>query len=419
MITFNIYKEALNNKGKNLSEIRKKDSARVVNSTFFGDVGYKKAYILNPNKGWEYVDVKYSRHSKQSISSDAVDYYLQFRPYINYPIGTYVFIPNDESDEIGFSEEAPVDPFVDENFQSIFDSGKLWMIVDRDNANEFVRYMILQCDYNVKWIEKYNGIKKILHCYGITRTQNSYTSGVYTDHISTSFDEVTSLWLPDTYYVFKENMSKYNLDDTRYFRHELRLMLTTNVIHPKCYKVTKIEELATKGILKCTLKQDEFDERKDYVDLLLCNYYDDDGDLIIDPINAEEPIEENTSTIYSASLVNEELIKDETFVGDMKIGINSYFIAEFSNLKVTNPEWRISYANNSEADETLSEDRKQYYCNLMNINNFGKNKLGEISISSISIKPNKVKSLIGKKFLLSVQDYDGQYKSSVELEVTG
>lgn len=214
-------------------------------------------------------------------------------------------------------------------------------------------------------------------------------------------------------------MSKYNLDDTRYFRHELRLMLTTNVIHPKCYKVTKINELAPKGILKCTLKQDEFDERKDYVDLLLCNYYDDDGDLIIDPINAEEPIEENTSIIYSASLVNEELIKDETFVGEMKIGINSYFIAEFSNLKVVNPEWRISYVNSSEADETLSEDRKQYYCNLMNINNFGKNKLGEISISSISIKPNKVKSLIGKKFLLSVQDYDGQYKSSVELEVTG
>lgn len=176
MITMDMYKEYLNKKGKNLSEVRKNDSARVMNATFTGDIGYKRVYLLDPEKGWIWTDAKYSEHSKQSIAKDDVDYYLQFRPFEHHPVGTYVFVPNDTSTEIGFAEENPENPFKDANFEDIFNNGKLWMLVDRNNSTEFVRYMILQVNFNIKWISRTKGQIKILNAYGITRSASSYTS---------------------------------------------------------------------------------------------------------------------------------------------------------------------------------------------------------------------------------------------------
>ena len=226
------------------------------------------------------------------------------------------------------------------------------------------------------------------------------------------------MWLPDFHYVFGSNFSDYGFDDTRLFIHDIRVMLTTNQLEPKCYKVTKVNELAPKGIFKCIVKQDEFDENKDNVDLMVCNYYDDDGDVITDPTILEEPDVEKTSTIYSASLnENNELVKDEVLSQSLSIGITSYYIAEFSDNKVSNAEWRVSYVNTTEADEELTQERKDYYCGLIKISDFGEQIGDEIAISSISIRPNKVKQLVGKKFLLTVQNYDGEYMSSIELEV--
>lgn len=418
MITLDMYNGYLNNKGKNLSEVRKKDSAMVVNATFTGDTGYKKVYLLDPKQGWIWTDAKYSEHSKQSIAKDDVDYYLQFRPFEHHPVGTYVFVPNDTSTEIGFADENPENPFKDANFEDIFNNGNLWMLVDRNNGTEFVRYMILQCNWLFKWISRYKGVKQVMSCYGITRTQSSYTSGIWTDQYSTALDTVTASWLPDIYYLFGDNFADYGFDDTRYITHDLRLMLTTNKIHPQCWRITKVNELQPKGILKLVVKEDEFDEKKDNVDLMLCNYYDEDGDVITDPIIPEEPDVEKTSTIYSASLnENNELVKNDVLSQSLVIGATSYYIAEFSDNKVSSAEWRVSYVDINEADNELSQERKDYYCGLIKISDFGDSIGDEITISSISIRPNKVKQLIGKKFLLTVQNHDGEYKSSIELEV--
>lgn len=176
MISLDMYNGYLNNKGKNLSEVRKHDSAMVVNATFTGDVGYKRVYILDPEQGWIWTDAKYSEHTKQSIAKDDVDYYLQFRPYEHHPVGTYVFIPDDTSPEIGFADENPINPFEDANFEEIFDAGKLWMLVDRNNATEFVRYMCISCNWLFKWVVNYKGTKRIMSCYGMTRSQSDYTS---------------------------------------------------------------------------------------------------------------------------------------------------------------------------------------------------------------------------------------------------
>ena len=110
MIDYDMYEQYLGIKGKNLSEVRKHDSAMIMNATFTGSVGYKRVYVLDPEQGWIWTDAKYSRHSRQSIAADSVDYYLQFRPFEHYPVGTYVFVPDDTSDEIGFVEDMPVYP---------------------------------------------------------------------------------------------------------------------------------------------------------------------------------------------------------------------------------------------------------------------------------------------------------------------
>lgn len=418
MITLDMYSGYLNNKGSNLSEVRKKDSVMVVNATFTGDTGYKKVYLLDPNQGWIWTDAKYAQHAKQSISSDDVDYYLQFRPFEHHPVGTYVFIPNDTNPKIGFAEESPINPFKDANFEDIFKNGKLWMIVDRDNGNEFVRYMVISCNQLFKWISNYKGKKKVFNVYGMSRVISSYTAGTWEADYMRTLDTICSLWIPDTNYLFDSKIVDYELDDTRYIVHDLRLMITTNELDPKCWRVSKVNELQPRGVLKITAKEDEFDEKKDNVDLMLCNYYDEDGDVITDPIVLEEPDIEKTSIIYSASLNdNNELVKDEILSQSLIIGTTSYYIAEFSDNKVSNAEWRVSYVDITEADEKLSQERKDYYCGLIKISDFGDSIGDEITVSSISIRPSKVKQLVGKKFLLTVQNHDGEYMSSIELEV--
>ena len=169
MITSDMYQLILNTKGKNLSQVRKYNSALVMNATFTGDIGYKQVYILSKEEGWKYEDAKYSKHATPSILKDAVDYYLQFRPYIHYPIGTYVFIPDDEDNEIGFEDFIPEDPFKDENF----DVNKLWIIVGRNDARQFVRYNIIKCNWNFRWVARINGENKILNVWGSVRNANS------------------------------------------------------------------------------------------------------------------------------------------------------------------------------------------------------------------------------------------------------
>lgn len=230
--------------------------------------------------------------------------------------------------------------------------------------------------------------------------------------------------MPDFAFIFGEKLHDYGLDDTRYFVHDLRVMLTTNEINPKCYKVTKINELAPKGIFKCIVKQDEFDEKKDNVELMVCNYYDEDGDVITDPIVPDTPDISKTSTIYWGKYTDGKINKIDTSISSLipdglHIGETSYFISEFSDNKPTSVEWRVEYVDVTPADTTLKQERKDYYCGLLKINDFGENDVNETKISSISIRPNKVKSLIGKKFRIVVQNHDGQYNSSIEAEVIG
>lgn len=172
MIGLDSYTNLLGSRGSYLGDVRKKNSDVIMNAAFKNDVAYKEVYILDKEDGWKYEDAKYSKHATLSILRNSVDYYLQFRPDVHYPVGTYVFIPDDTSTDIGFETYAPEDPFDDRGF----DVSKLWLIVGRNNYKQFVLYNIIQCNWNLKWICKYKGERKIMNCWAAVRSMNSYTS---------------------------------------------------------------------------------------------------------------------------------------------------------------------------------------------------------------------------------------------------
>lgn len=193
MITYNDYMSILSSKGSHLGEVRKNRADMIMNATFTGDIGYRKVYILDKEKGWEFVDAKFTKHAASSIVKDAVDSYLQFRPKVHYPIGTYVFIPDDTSYELTVSPlpEEIEEPIIDDDpvcepdpveevhydingADPLCDDAKnLWLIVGRTDNRQFVQYLILQCNWKLRWVVGYGDRKDLFSCWCAVRNANS------------------------------------------------------------------------------------------------------------------------------------------------------------------------------------------------------------------------------------------------------
>lgn len=421
MITQDMYKSMLTSRGRNLSQARRNQSDVIMNATFTGDTGYKRVYILDPERGWHYEDAKYSKHVTVSILKDAVDYYLQFRPKVHYPIGVYVFIPDDASDDIGFKEFEPVDPFQDEGF----DLNKLWMIVNKNDDAQFVRYNVLKCNWDFRWICKVHGKMELMHVYSASRNANSYTSGVWNNDVSTQLDNITNGWVPDTHYLYGDDgLKRFNLCDTRYMEHEQRFVMSHNKINPKVYEITKVVDLNPMGVINLTLKQDEWDEKRDNKELLICNYYDDTGETQIVIPEAEPQDTTLTSYIYTAH-INEDgeleldLVDQETRDKDYnKLEINGtyYFVAEYytgtvGGEQVIEPERKSEWKLNLKDTDGLTDAEIKHLDNMM--------VMETIDDNVISIHPKRAKTLIGHTFTLTVTDMTGESRSTMDVEVIG
>lgn len=397
MLDMDTYLGYLKMSGENLGNIRKEQSDRIINRTFTGDPNYKKVYILTKD-GWKFEDAKYQFHTARSILRDDVDFYLQFRPKHHYPIGSYVIVPDDTDPDINLTWKELQDPFL----QPVNKRTQWWLIVGRDDANAYVRYNILKCNWNFQWI--WNGA--VQNCFGVIRNANSYTSGKWVDEISASLDNISGMWLPDTYHVYGEKLKKLHLDDNRTIMHDQRFMMSNNIIDPKVYQVTKIVDLSPQGILKVTVKQDELNEKRDNVELHICDYYKNDGDSLV---QVEPVVSDKSSTIKRLSLnENNELSYPELSaltVETIQIGETSYWGATLSDQSDIPLMWNIELISSND----YTKEQIKYYEGLINITHLGNN--------SISIKLSKAKSLSGKHFTLSVCDIKGNYYSSIELEV--
>ena len=386
------YKNYLSSRGNTLGQVKRTQSDVIMNNTFTLDPTYKKVYILTKD-GWKWEDAKYQFHSAPSISKDAVDYYLQFRPKTHYPVGSYVIVPDDTSPDINLTKEELDSPFT----QPIENRSQWWIIVGRDEANAYVRYMILKCDWDFRWV--YKG--KLMTCWACSKNANSYTAGKWVDEYTASLDDLTQSWLPDLHYVYGDKLTEFGMCDTRTIMHGQRFFMSNNDLDPKIYEVTKIKDINPQGIIKLSIEQDELNEKRDNVELRVCDYYTDEGDILVYIPIVETPDSEKTSSIsWLTTDENGELV--DGVKTDLELGNTYYFGVTFSSDSI-DPQWVI------ELDGDYSDDDMDYYVGLM--------KLTKFDTTTLALKPAKASSLKGKKFILSVSDVGGNYKSSVEVEV--
>lgn len=396
MITMNDYTSYLSGEGKSLGWIRKSRSDKIMNAVFTGDTGYKRVYILDPDEGWKYTDVRYSKHAIQSIQKDEVDYYLQFRPQEHYPVGTYVFIPDDTSEELDVDENSPLTGNVD----------NLWMIVQRNDTKQFVRYLVLKVNYELKWLMGYNDNKTIYRCWSCVRNANSYTSGIWVDFRVTALDTITKVWIPNTYLIFGDKIDDYDLYDTRTIEIQNRFMITHNDLHPSCYMVSKVEDMTPAGIIQLTLKADDFNPKRDSIEFHICDYFSNEGDTLIPKPDATIPIDPENRSLIVKMLPNEdgELFWDFTET-PLEIGETYYYYCWFYDRDVKR-RWRITLVDD---DNEYTDDERFAMEHLMVIR--------EYSYNTIQLKPGKSNKIKGKTFRLIVSDLDGNHEATLDLEV--
>ena len=199
-------------------------------------------------------------------------------------------------------------------------------------------------------------------------------------------------------------MKDLGLDDTRTVTHQVRSMITVNDINPSCYIVSKILDVEPLGILKLSLKLDEFNPKRDNVALKICDYYSDSGDIIIEePTGTNDPCK--TSTIYYMKVNADGELEQSSEVTMLTIGATYYWAVEFSDEDIT-AQWRIKLIDD---EEQYTEKERLELERLMVIR--------DVSDTIISLRPGKSNRLKGLSFNLIVCDTDGDYESKIELEV--
>ena len=226
------------------------------------------------------------------------------------------------------------------------------------------------------------------------------------DEYSTSLNNLTSAWLPDLRYIYEDAINKFGLDNNQTITYGTRFMLSHNDYDPRVYKVTKILDIAPQGLIKLSLKQDDLNKKTDNIDLRICDYFTDTGNIVVN-----QPDLEYTNPYLGSEIVsmeknsNNELEEVSALNNTLHLGETVYYKAKYlPEGSEVDPEWRIEIVGN------YTEDEVKYYEKLI--------KITELDDYTVSIRPGKANSLIGKQFRLTVQDLSGNYYSStIELTV--
>lgn len=180
--------------GEIMSQALRNQSDMIKNATFDRDPAYRKVYVNG-----QVVDAKYLVHSYRSITGDDVDYYLEFRPGVYYPVGTYVDIPNRDGEY------------------------ERWLIVLKDDRPQFPLHYVLKCNWTLKWIVD----GKIYSCLGVQRNQLSYNAGIWRSWEFTTPENQTKFWCPTT-------------QDTKTLNYGQRVIISNNELHPIVWVISKI-----------------------------------------------------------------------------------------------------------------------------------------------------------------------------------
>ena len=280
MLSFDDYK----NKYATVSTIGqqlKQMSDEVMQETFDNDLQTKQCYLYdyyhddqsdmeygyNPALSKEKIPVKLKFIVKtyKSMSKEDPEYHIMFEPNvwnsmnckpdwfvnnyqrlgIEFPVGLYVDIPDD---------------------RGVYHR---WIVMYIEFANQFVKCGVLRCNYLFQWIENVGIYRHKRKMWGINSMQSSYTSGVWRDYKTQTFDNQDKFYLP------------YNQISTE-LRHDTRLCISMLQREPWTYVITKVDNTTPKGIITFTVKQDKFDQNNDYVQM--DPNEDDYGDMYADAL---------------------------------------------------------------------------------------------------------------------------------------
>ena len=272
---------AKNNGAKTIGQIYKEQSDWAMEQTWDNDIQSKICYIYDfyhddqPRlaEGMTYenttktrIDAKFIVKSYQSMDKDQVDYYIQFKPTQKTHFS--------EGDELYYFETDYRKKYHNDNFIGLFidipndeNIYEKWMILRTEPANQFPKYLILKCNYELMWIEN-NGTKKIKRrMWSVLKMQSSYNSGLWTDLRFTSQENQDKVWLPlnpITEKIWYTNESSKNM----------RVLVSSFTDNAIAWQISKVENAQPLGVQKLTLYQDFFDQHRDYIEK------DSDGNII-------------------------------------------------------------------------------------------------------------------------------------------
>lgn len=306
------------NGAKTIGEIFKEESDWAIEETWGNDIQSKVCYIYDYfhddqphlNSGMTYsnttktkIDAKFIIKSYQSLDKDQVEYYVQFRPSqkVEFNMGdSLYYFETDYRRKYGVMD-FPIGMYLD-----LPDDNKIyhkWIICEKEIANQFVKYLVIPCDYYLTWVERdgTNKYKRGMWC--AQRQQNSYSIGTYRDRYFAHPDNQKKIWVPLN--SITEKMW-YNDDENK----TMRLIVSAKTEKPLVWSVTKIENYDPIGIQKLTLYQNFFNPRKDYIEhdengyivAMYADYYDSD-DESISPVKISEPHSTYAQIVASTSTV--------------------------------------------------------------------------------------------------------------------
>lgn len=319
------YKAHLSRSGNMIGQVHKNNSDMIMEHTWSRDIQAKKCYIYDyfhddffiddfGNKralkdGMTYentsktpIDAKFIIKSYQTMDSDEVAHYVQFRPSqkIRFDVGDDLYYYEGDYRK-RFSSEFPIGLYID-----VPDSNGVyhkWLICRKETANQFPKYLVLPVDYELMWVEQ-NGADRIKRrMWAVLRNQQSYTSGVYRDRYFAHTDNQNKIWLP-------MNSITESIWYTENNEENMRFIVSALTKHPSVWRVSKVENTTPFGLQKITIYSDFFNEHTDYVNL-------ESGEMYADYFssNTAPSVEETDNGISGEPIVTLEASSSTIKVG--------------------------------------------------------------------------------------------------------
>ena len=410
MSSFSFYKNILQQQGSSIGQVHQHQSDMIMENTWDFDLQSKKCFIYDYyhddqpwlSKGMTYenttktpIDLKFIINSYQTFDKDQVVYHIQFKPSQKLNFNNKDDLYYYETDyRSKYDAEFPIGMYCDiPDDKGIY---RKWLIVGKEIANQFTKYLVLPCNYYFHWIDSIDGKKIIRKIWGITRSQNSYNSGLWTDYMTTSVENQFKAILPT-------NLITERLFYTNSERQNQRFIISAHISYPIVWQVSKVETMTSGyfGLIRLTFTQDKWNPNTDFIDDTAINA---DGSKDIYAMYADY-----NDTNLSAKDIDKSCCSIAVSNNKIKIG------GSYKTLSLIIPDSSLDMFNynNSEFEWSATIDG----VDVTNLNLI--TWLPQTTIGKMKIKLNNNRKYLSKKLIVfcTVRNEHGSINGSVELDI--